>query len=109
MSESGGRAVVGAPSALGQKEQSSEAFQCPAPENPLGGVSAAEDPSAERGGEGSVACYRHDKSTVFPKRSSHRNDAWKVEGVSTFSLGVLVRGHGIRNNVRSRLKIPHLK
>ena len=26
-----------------------------------------------------------------------RNDVWKVERVSTFSLGVLVRGHGIHN------------
>ena len=24
-----------------------------------------------------------------------RNEVWKTEGVSTFSLGVLVRGHGI--------------
>ena len=24
-----------------------------------------------------------------------RNEAWKTEGVSTFSIGVLVRGHGI--------------
>ena len=37
-----------------------------------------------------------------------RNDVWKVEGVSTFSLGVLVRGHGIHitphdaNKIRSR-------
>ena len=26
-----------------------------------------------------------------------RNEVWKTEGVSTFSLGVLVRGHGIHN------------
>ena len=55
-----------------------------------------------------------DKSPEFPKRVFHRNDVWKnvevwwendnqsylldqrsVEGVSTFSLVVLVRGHGI--------------
>ena len=40
-SESGGRAVVSAPPALGKKEQSSGDFQSPAAENPLGGVSAA--------------------------------------------------------------------
>ena len=65
--ESDGRAVVIAPSALGSKEQSSGAFPSPAAENPLGGVSAVEDPSAESGGEGSVASSRHDKSPEFPK------------------------------------------
>ena len=30
---------------------------------------------------------------------SSRNEVWKVKGVSTFSLGVLVRGHGIHTNI----------
>ena len=38
-----------------------------------------------------MACSRHDNLPCSPSDPS-RNDAWKVEGVSTFSLGVLVRG-----------------
>ena len=93
-SESGGRAVASAPSALGSDEQSSWAFQSPAAGNPLGGVSAAEDPSAERGREGSVACSRHDESPAFPKRAFQERCLEGGMGF-TFSLGVLVRGHGI--------------
>ena len=41
-----------------------------------------------------MACSRHDNLPCSPSDSS-RNDVWKVEGVSTFSLGMFVRGHGI--------------
>ena len=41
------------------KGQPSGAFLTPAAENPSGGRTAAEDPSAERGGDGSVARSRH--------------------------------------------------
>ena len=41
-----------------------------------------------------MACSRHDNLPCSQSDPS-RNDVWKVEGVSTFSLGVLVRGHGI--------------
>ena len=40
-----------------------------------------------------MACSRHDNLPCSPSDPS-RNDVWKVEGVSTFSLGVLVRGYG---------------
>ena len=93
-SKSGGRAVISAPSSVGLKEKSSGAFQSSAAGNPLGGVSAAEDPSGERGGEGSLACSRHDKSPVFPRRVLQKRC---LEGSRAFdtSLGVLVREHGI--------------
>ena len=33
-----------------------------------------------------------------------RNEVWKAEGVSTFSLGVLARGHGIHIKENSETK-----
>ena len=35
------------------------------------------------------------KMDMNSARLASRNEVWKAEGVSTFSLGVLVRGHGI--------------
>ena len=84
------------------KRPSSGAFQSPAAENPSGDISAAEDPSAECGGEGSAASSRHDNLPRSPSMSS-RNEVWKVEGVSTFSLGVLIRGHAIHINTTLNL------
>ena len=75
------------------KGTSSWAFQSPAAENPPGDIPAAEDPSAECG-DRSVASSRHDNLPSSPSISS-RNEVWKVEEVSTFSLGLLVGGHGI--------------
>ena len=40
---------------------------------------------------------RHDNLPSSPSMVS-RNEAWKAEGVSTFSRGVLVRGHGIHTH-----------
>ena len=39
---------------------------------------------------------RHDNLPSSPSMAS-RKEVWKTEGVSTFSLGVLVRGHGIHS------------
>ena len=41
-----------------------------------------------------MTCSRHDNLPCSPSDPS-RNDVLKVEGVSTFSLGVLVWGHDI--------------
>ena len=59
-------------------------------ENPPGDLSAAKDPFAECG-EGLVTSSRYDN---LPRSLSiaSSNEVWKVEGVSTFSLGVLVPG-----------------
>ena len=80
-------------------------FQSPAAENPPGDISAAEDPSAKCG-EGSVASSRHDNLPSSPSLAS-RNEVWKVEGVSTFSLDVLVRGHGIHIILFTRYSLLH--
>ena len=74
----------------GQRTPSSGALLSPVAENSPGCIAAAEDPSAECG-EGSVASSRHDNLPSSPSMAS-RNEVWKVE----FSLGVLVRGYGIR-------------
>ena len=52
-------------------------------------MSAGEDPSAECGGEGSVASSGHDKRPEIPSVRS-RDEVSTIEGVSTFSLGMLV-------------------
>ena len=52
-----------------------------------------------------MACSRHDNLLCSP-RNPFRNDVWKVEGVSTFSLGVLVRGHGI--HIKCKIKLNEL-
>ena len=83
-SESRGGAVVTAPSALGSKHHpvGPSAFPSPAVENPPGCIAAAEDPSAECGWEGWVACSRHDSLPRSPSTLS-RNDVWKEAGVPT--------------------------
>ena len=70
---------------------SSGAFQSPAAENPPGDISAAEDPSSECGGKAPWRVSRHDNLPSSPSMVS-RNEVWKAEGVSTFSVGVLFRG-----------------
>ena len=67
ISESGERAVVIAPSALGSKDHPAGPFQSPAAENPPGDIPAVEDPSAESGGEVSVASFRTRQSPEFPE------------------------------------------
>ena len=94
ISESGGRAVVIASSALGSKDHRAGRFKVPlrrirqaiyqprriCPRN-------VEDKAPWR-------VSRRDNLPSSPSMAS-RNEVWKTEGVSTFPLGVLVREHGI--------------
>ena len=59
------------------------AFQRSAAENPPGRMAAAEDPSAECGGEGFVASSRHDNFPRSPSMVS-TNGVWKVAGFQQF-------------------------
>ena len=52
------------------KGQFSGALLNPAAENPLGRIAAAEEPSAERGGEGSVARSIRDNLPSSPSKAS---------------------------------------
>lgn len=63
------------------KIRSSGAFLNPAADYPPGRIAAAEDPSAERGDEGSVARSKQDNLPIFPSRAS-RNEVPKA-GVPT--------------------------
>ena len=71
--------------------QSAGRLLFPAAENPQGIIAAAEDPSAERGGEGLVARSRHDNLPSSPSKASGRAFS-KDTGVSTVWVGVLVPG-----------------
>ena len=96
ISESGGRAVVIAPSALGSKDHPARLSKVP-----LRRIRQAIYPSRgirRRNMEKDPwRVARHDNLPSSPSMTS-RNEVWEAEGVSTFSLGVLVRGHGIHNN-----------
>ena len=73
----------------------SGALLSPAAENPLGRIAAAEDPSAERGGEGSVARSRHDNLPSSPSKASGRAFS-KDTGVSTiYNMGRHVGSGGM--------------
>ena len=92
--ESGGRAVVIAPSALGSKDHAAGPYKVP-----LRRIRQAIYPprricrrTVEEKAPWRVS--RHDNLRSCPAMAS-RNEVWKAEGVSTFSLGVLVRGHGV--------------
>ena len=94
ISESGGRAVAIAPSALGSKDHPAGPSKVP-----LRRIRQAIYPSrrirrrnVEKKDPWRVS--RHDNLPSSPSMAS-RNEVWKAEGFSTFSLGVLVRGHGI--------------
>ena len=71
--------------------QSAGPFVSPAAKNSLGRIAAAEDPSAERGGEDSVARSRHDNLPSSPRKAPERAFS-KDTGVSTIWVGVLVPG-----------------
>ena len=95
ISESGGRAVVIAPSALGSKDHPAGASKVPLRRT----RQAIYPPLRIR-----RRMWRRTLRGEFPDMinlpsspsMASRNKIWKAEGVSTFSLGVLVRGHGIR-------------
>ena len=94
ISESGAQAVVIAPSALGSKDHPAGPSKVP-----LRRIRQAIYPprrirrrNVEEKDPWRVS--RHDNLPSSPSMAS-RNEVWKAEGVSTFSLGVLVRGHGI--------------
>ena len=90
-SESRGRAGVIAPSALGSKDHPAGPSEVPLRRICQAiDIAVVEDPSAECG-EGSVASSRHDNLPRSPAIVS-RNEVWKVEGVSTILVGVLVPG-----------------
>ena len=93
-SESGGRASCHAPNDTRVKEPPGGAFHYPA-----AGIRQAIYPPQrirQRNVEekGPWRGSRRDKSPEFPEPGL-RKEVWRTEGVSTFSLGVLVRGHGI--------------
>ena len=67
MSESGGQAVCHCSLDTRVKGPSSEAFLNPAAENPPGCRAVAEDPSAECGGEGSVASWTYGVMSPTPQ------------------------------------------
>ena len=73
------------------KGPSSGVFQSPAAANPLGGTSAVKNPSAECGGEGSVASSRHDKSPEIPERGFQKRS---LEGRRGFDIFPRVVGPG---------------
>ena len=93
ISEIGGRAVVIAPSALGSKDHPGGLSEVPPrrirqamyPQRRIHRRNVEKDP---------WRVSRHDNLPSSPSMAS-RNEVWKAEGVSTFSLGVLVWGHGI--------------
>ena len=92
--ESGGQAVVIAPSALGSKDHPAGLSKVP-----LRRIrQAIYPPRRIRRRNVEVKdpwrVSRHDNLPSSPSMAS-RNEVWKAEGVLTFSLGVLVRGHGI--------------
>ena len=94
ISESGGRAVVIAPSALGSKDHPAGPSKVP-----LRRMRQAIYPPRrirQRNVEEKAPwrVSRRDNLPSSPSMAS-RNEVWKAEGVLTFSLGVLVRGHGI--------------
>ena len=93
ISESGGRAVVTASSALGSKDHPAGPAKVPLrrirqeiyPPRRIRWRNVEKAP---------WRVCRHDNLPSSPSMAS-TNEVWKAEGVSTFSLGVLVRGHGI--------------
>ena len=93
MSESGRRAVVIAPSALGSKDLPAGLSKVPWRES-----AAIFPPQRIRRRNVEVKDpwrgSRHDNLLRSPSMAS-RNKVWTAEGVSTFSLGVLVWRHGI--------------
>ena len=94
ISESGGRAVVLAPSALGSKDF--PAGLCKVPPRRI--YRAIYPPrTIRRWNVEEKEPWRVSRHRNLPSSPSiaSRNEIWKVQGVSTFSLGVLVRGHGI--------------
>ena len=94
-SGSEGRAVVIAPSALGWKDHPAGPFKVP-----LRRIrQAIYPPRRIRLRNVEKAPWQvsiHDNLPSSPSVAS-RNEVWKEEGVSTFSLGVLVREHGIHS------------
>ena len=95
INESGGRAVVIAPSALGSKDHPARRSKVP-----LRRIRQAIYPTRRirrRNVEQATwRVFRHGNLPSSPSTASG-NEVWKAEGVSTFSLGVLVRGHDIHN------------
>ena len=94
ISESGGRAVVIAPSALGSTDVPAGLSKIP-----MRRIRQAIYPPRRirRRNVEEKHPWRvsgHDSLPRSPSMASG-NEVWKTEGVSTFSLGVLVRGHGI--------------
>ena len=94
-SEGGGRAVVIAPSALGSKDHPAGPSKVP-----LRRIRQAiypprriNLPNVEKA---PWRVSRHDNLPSSPSMVS-RNEVWKTEGVSTFSLAVLVKEHGIHS------------
>ena len=91
--ESGRRAVVIAPSALGSKYHPAELSKAP----PRRIRWAIYPPRRIRRGNVEKDPWRVSRHFNLPSSPSmaSRNEVWKAEGVSTFSLGAIVRGHGI--------------
>ena len=94
MYERGGRAVVIAPSALGSKDHPAGPSKVP-----LRGIRQAIYPPrrTRRWNVEEKDPWRfsiHDNVPSSPSMAS-RHEVWKIEGVSIFSLGVLVPEHGI--------------
>ena len=97
ISESGGRAVVIAPSALGSKDLPAGLSKVP----PRRIRQTIYPPwSIRRRSVKEKDPWRVSRHDNLPSSTSmaSRNEVWKTEGISTFSPGVLVRGHGIHNH-----------